>query len=71
MRTITAKVDEKLRKRMSSVTINWSQYIRQTIMERIEREESKKAADKLLEGLTARKHVVPKGFIDRKIRETR
>ena len=71
MRAITVKVDEKLRKWMSSVTINWSQYIRQAIVERIEREESKKAADKLLESFTARKHIVPKGFIDRKIRETR
>jgi len=71
VRTITVKVDDKLRKRMASVTINWSRYIREAIAERIEREERKKAADELLTRLEARKHVVPKGFIQQTIRETR
>jgi post-segregation antitoxin (ccd killing protein) len=71
VRTITVKVDERLRKRMTVVTINWSKYIRQAIVERIEREERKKAAEGLLEGLSARRHVVPKGFINQAIRETR
>jgi len=69
VRTITVKVDDRLRKRMALVTINWSRYVRQAIVERIEREERKKAAQGLLEGL--RKHVVPKGFINQAIRETR
>lgn len=71
MRTITVKVDDKLRKRMASVSINWSRYIREAIAERIEREERRKAADELLESLEARKHVVPRGFIDQTIRKTR
>jgi len=71
MRTVTVKVEDKLRKRMASVSINWSQYIREAIAERIEREERKKAAEDLLASLEARKHVVPKGFIERTIRETR
>ena len=71
MRTVTVKLDDKLRKRMASVTINWSQYIREAIAERIEREERKKAAGRLLESLDARKHTVPKGFIAQTIRETR
>lgn len=71
MRTITVKVDDRLRKRMALVTINWSRYVRQAIVERIEREERKKAAQGLLEGLRIRKHVVPKGFINQAIRETR
>ena len=71
MRTVTVKVDDKLRKRMASVAINWSRYIREAIAERIEREERKKAAEELLRSLEARKHVVPKGFIDQTIREAR
>jgi post-segregation antitoxin (ccd killing protein) len=71
VRTITVKVDDKLRKRMAQVTINWSRYIREAIVERIEREERKKAAQELLEGIHIRKHVVPKGFINQTIRETR
>jgi len=71
MRTVTVKVDDKLRKRMASVAINWSRYIREAIAERIEREERKKAAEALLRSLEARKHVVPKGFIDQTIREAR
>jgi post-segregation antitoxin (ccd killing protein) len=71
VRTVTVKVDDKLRKRMASVSINWSRYIREAIAERIEREERKKAADELIESLKARKHGVPKGFIQQTIRETR
>jgi post-segregation antitoxin (ccd killing protein) len=71
VRTVTVKVDERLRKRMAVVTINWSRYIRQAIVERIEREERKKAAEGLLEGLRIHRHVVPKGFINQAIRETR
>jgi post-segregation antitoxin (ccd killing protein) len=71
VRTITVKVDERLRKRMALVTINWSRYIREAIEERIEREERRKAARELLEGIRIRKHVVPRGFINQTIRETR
>jgi post-segregation antitoxin (ccd killing protein) len=71
VRTITVKVDERLRKRMALVTINWSRYIREAIEERIEREERRKAAQELLEGIHTRKHVVPRGFINQTIRETR
>ena len=71
MRTITVKVDDRLRKRMALVTLNWSRYIREAIEERIEREERRKAAQELLEGIRIRKHVVPRGFINQAIRETR
>ena len=53
MRTVTVKVDDKLRKRMGSVSINWSQYIREAIAERIEREERKRIAGELLGDLKA------------------
>jgi len=71
VRTITVKVDDRLRKRMALVTVNWSRYIREAIEERIEREERRKAAQELLEGIRIRKHVVPRGFINQTIRETR
>lgn len=71
MRTITVKVDDRLRKRMALVTVNWSRYIREAIEERIEREERRKIAQELLEGIRIRKHVVPRGFINQTIRETR
>ena len=47
------KVDDRLRK-MAQVTINWSRYIRESIVERIEREERKKAAQELLEDIRKR-----------------
>ncbi len=71
MRTITVKVDDRLRKRMAQVTINWSRYIRESIAERIEREERKKAAQELLEDIRASKHVAPREFINQTIREAR
>jgi len=69
--TVTVKVDGELRKRMGSVKINSSEYIRQAIRQRIELEERRKAAEKLLEGLKAGKPVAPKGFINKTIREMR
>jgi hypothetical protein len=56
---------------MKGVDINWSEYIRETIRRRIELEERKDAAKKLLEDLKAKRHVVPRGFINKSIRETR
>jgi len=69
--TVTVKVDEKLKRTMSAVKINWSEYIREAIRRRVELEERRRAAEKLLEGLRAGKHVVPKGFINETIREMR
>jgi len=69
--TVTIKVDEELRKKMRSVSINWSDYIRNAIRRRVDMEERRRAAERLLEDLRAGKHVVPKGFIDQSIREMR
>ncbi|MEM3004970.1 MAG: hypothetical protein QXK96_06725 [Candidatus Bathyarchaeia archaeon] len=71
MRTITVKVSDKLRERMASITINWSEFIRRAIAERIEVEERKRTAAELLRSLEIHKLTVPKGFINRTIRETR
>lgn len=71
LHTVTVKIDNGLKKKMTRVKINWSEYVRKAIRQRIELEERKAAAEKLLEDLKAEKHVVPKGFIDRTIREMR
>lgn len=71
MRTITVKVDEVLKRKMRMVRTNWSEYIREAIQRRIELDERRRAAEKLLEDLRIRKHVAPKGFINKTIREMR
>jgi len=69
--TVTVKVDDNLREKMRAIRINWSEYIRDAIRWRIEVEEKRRAAEKLLEGLRLKKHVVPNGFINETIREMR
>ena len=71
MAIITVRVDENLKKMMSKIKINWSEYIREAIRRRIELEERKAAAKRLLEGLKSGRHVVPKGFISKALRESR
>ncbi|MEM3365791.1 MAG: hypothetical protein QXM93_05160 [Candidatus Methanomethyliaceae archaeon] len=71
MGTVTVKVDEDLKKMMGMLKINWSEYIREAIRRRVEMEVRRRAAEKLLEGLRAGRHVVPKGFINETIREVR
>ncbi|MGC8849319.1 MAG: hypothetical protein ACP5QI_02475 [Candidatus Bathyarchaeia archaeon] len=56
---------------MKKVRINWSEYIREAINRRIELEERRKAAERLLQDLKAGRCTVPKGFIDGSIRELR
>lgn len=69
--TITVKVDEGLKRKMQSIKINWSDYIRRSIRRKIDLEERKEAARKLIEGLQGRKCSAPKGFINRALRESR
>jgi len=69
--TVSVKVDEGLKRRMRSVRVNWSEYIREAIRRRVELEARRSAAEKLLEDLEARKHVAPKGFIDETLKELR
>ncbi|MFQ5710221.1 MAG: hypothetical protein ACE5GD_00425 [Candidatus Geothermarchaeales archaeon] len=69
--TVTVKVDKELKRKMASVKINWSEYIRKAIIRRIELEERKMAAAEVLKSLAAREHTVPKGFINSAIREMR
>jgi len=69
--TITIKVEKELKEKMKEIKINWSEYIREAIRQKIEQEERKRVAEKLLQDLKAKKHVVPKGFINKSIRELR
>ncbi len=71
MRTVTIKVDDKLKRRMETVKINWSEYIREAIRRRVELEEKKIAVRKLLEDLEKCEGKVPEGFINETIREVR
>lgn len=71
MGTITVKVDDELRRKMQMVRINWSKYIRDAIRRRVDLERRQSAAEKLLKGLKAGNNVVPKGFINGTLRETR
>jgi hypothetical protein len=56
---------------MSEVKINWSEYIREAVRRRVVLERRKRAAEKLLDGLKQKRHVVPSGFINETIREIR
>ncbi len=69
--TVTIKVSGELKKKMGTVKINWSEYLRKAIEQRIVLEERKEAAKKLIENLKAGKSVVPKGFINETIRGMR
>jgi len=71
LRTVTIKLDEELKQKMRKVKINWSDFVRNAIRQKIELEERRTATEKLLEDLKARKHVAPRGFINKAIRETR
>lgn len=69
--TVTVKVDEELKRKMSVVRINWSEYIREAIRERVKLEERRSAAEQLLESLRVGKPTTPKGFVNKTIREMR
>jgi predicted DNA-binding protein len=69
--TITFKVDEELKKSMEGIEENWSAFLREAIRRRVEHEEQRKAAEKLLQDLKAGKRMVPSGFINSTVREIR
>ena len=71
MPTVTVRVDHETKKRMAAVAINWSEYIRRAIAERVEREERKEAAAKLLDSHQRGFHRVPKSFVNEAIRKAR
>ena len=68
---VAIRVDPELKERMKKVDENWSAYLRDAIRQRLEMEERRKAARKLLNDMEAKKRRVPKGFIEKVLRETR
>jgi predicted transcriptional regulator len=68
---VTIRVDPELKKRMSEVNEDWSAYLRDAIMRRLEMEDRRKAARRLLEDKKAGKRRVPPGFIEKVLREAR
>lgn len=71
MATVTIKVEPELKKRMSEVDENWSAYLRDAIRERLEMEERRNAARRLLNDMESGERRVPPGFIEATIREAR
>ena len=71
METVTIKVEEDLKRKMEGIKENWSAYLRDAIRRRVEQEERKEAAEKLLKGLEGNALKVPEGFVNSVIRETR
>jgi len=71
MASVSVRVDRELKRRMSAMDVNWSEHIREAIRRRVELEERKRMAERLVEGLEKGEAEVPRGFIDEAIRETR
>jgi len=67
---ITVKVSRELKERMREVNVNWSEYIRSTIVKKIEEEELRKASAKLDE-IRAKAKPVPTSELVSWIREDR
>ncbi|HEX9914976.1 MAG TPA: hypothetical protein VGB32_08655 [Candidatus Bathyarchaeia archaeon] len=68
---VTIRVDPELKERMKKVDENWSAYLRDAIRQRLEMEERRNAARRLLNDMKAKKRRVPPGFIVKVLRETR
>lgn len=69
--SLSIRVDDDLKKEMSSLDINWSDYIREAIKAKVAEEKRRKAGEELLASLEKREHTVPEGFINETIRRTR
>ena len=71
MASPSIRVDDDLKKEMSSLDINWSNYMREAIKAKVAQEKRRKAGEELLASLEKREHTVPDGFINETIRKTR
>jgi len=69
--SLSIRVDDDLKKEMSSLDINWSDYIREAIKAKVAQEKRRKAGEELLASLEKRERTVPDGFINETIRKTR
>ena len=68
---MSVRVEDDLKKEMTALDINWSEYIRETIRAKIAEEKRRKAGEELLTSLEKGEHMVPEGFITDAIRRTR
>ena len=62
---------KELRERMREIKINRSEFVREAMRKKVEREERRKAVETLLRDLRNKRCSVPRGFINRTIREVR
>jgi post-segregation antitoxin (ccd killing protein) len=69
--SLSIRVDDDLKKEMSSLDINWSDYIREAIKTKVAEEKRRKAGEELLASLKKEEHTVPEGFINETIRRAR
>lgn len=71
MSSLSVRVEEDLKKEMTALDVNWSEYIREAIRAKIATEKRRKAGEQLLASLEKGEHMVPEGFINDAIRRTR
>lgn len=71
MASVSVRVDDELKEKMAELKINWSEYIREAIRRRVELENRRKMAEKLLVDLEKEVPQVPRGFINETIRKMR
>jgi len=69
--SMSVRVDDDLKKEMSSLDINWSEYIREAIKAKIAQEKRRKSGEELLASLEKEEHTVPEGFINEAVRRAR
>jgi len=69
--TVSVRVDDELKERMTEVDINWSKYIHEAIKQRVEPEARRRMAKKLMEDLEEGEPQPPRGFINEAIKEMR
>jgi len=71
MASVSVRVDDELKEKMAELKINWSEYIRDAIRQRVELEKRRRMAEKLLVDLEKGVPQAPRGFINETIRKMR
>ncbi len=71
MSSVSVRVEDDLKKEMSALDVNWSEYIREAIRTKIAAEKRRKAGERLLTSLEKHEHTVPDGFINEVIKTAR
>jgi len=71
MSSVSVRVEPDLKKEMTALDVNWSEYIREAIRAKIAAEKRRKAGERLLTSLEKNENRVPDGFINEAIRTAR